>query len=112
MNYLSSSKGMTLIEIMVVIVIVGMLTTVITISANSTLDKSKVETTKIQLLATHQALEMYKVIYGSFPSTEAGLNELVKRGIIKEIPKDSYGNELQYIREDSKTYTLRSISIE
>ncbi len=103
-----SQRGMTLIEIMVVIAILGMMATIITVAYVRYLDQSKVDGTKIQMQNVVQALDAYKVQYGSYPSTEQGLQELVAKGVMPSMPTDKWDREFEYIRNNSSSYTLKS----
>ena len=103
-----SQRGMTLIEIMVVIAILGMMATIITVAYVRYLDQSKVDGTKIQMQNVVQALDAYKVQYGSYPSTEQGLQELAAKGVMPSLPMDKWDREFEYIRNNSSSYTLKS----
>ena len=103
-----SQRGMTLIEIMVVIAILGMMATIITVAYVRYLDQSKVDGTKIQMQNVVQALDAYKVQYGAYPTTEQGLQELVTKGVMPSLPKDKWDREFEYIRNNSSSYTIKS----
>lgn len=103
-----AERGMTLIEIMVVVAILGMMATVVTITFIRYLEQAKADTTKIQIQNMVQALDAYKIQNGSYPSTEQGLQELVNKGVIKSVPKDGWKKDFEYIRESSSKYTLKS----
>ena len=74
-----NEAGMTLIEIMVVLAIIGSIAALITVNVLSYLDESKVETTKIQIKNIEAALDQYKRRHGSYPTTEQGLSALVEK---------------------------------
>jgi len=99
---------MTLIEIMVVIAIMGMMATLITVYFVKQQEQAKVDSTKIQMHNIEDALDAYKIKNGSYPSTEEGLQVLVTQEIMKELPKDMWGREFQYVRHGSRSYTLKS----
>jgi general secretion pathway protein G len=103
-----AERGMTLIEIMVVVAILGMMATVVTITFIRYLEQAKADTTKIQMQNLVQALDAYKIQNGSYPSTEQGLTELVTKQVIKSVPKDGWKKDFEYIRESSSKYTLKS----
>ena len=105
---LASQRGMTLIEIMVVIAILGMMATIITVAYVRYLDQSKVDGTKIQMQNVVQALDAYKVQYGAYPSTEQGLQELASKGVMPSLPKDKWEREFEYIRHNSSSYAIKS----
>lgn len=104
-----SQAGMTLIEIMVVLAIIGSIAAFGVVKIMSSLDKSKVESTKIQIRNIEGALNLYKRDVGSYPSTEQGLGALVEKptvgkipenypsdGYMESVPKDGWGNEFIY----------------
>ncbi len=103
-----TERGMTLIEIMVVVAILGMMATVVTITFIRYLEQAKADTTKIQIQNLVQALDAYKIQFGSYPSTEQGLQELATKQIIKSVPKDGWKKDFEYIRESASKYTLKS----
>jgi hypothetical protein len=55
----------------------------------------------IDTTALTQAINMFHTTEGRYPKD---LQELVKEGMIKEVPKDRYGRQLVY---DAKTGTVR-----
>ena len=105
---LRSQRVMTLIEIMVVIAILGMMATIITVAYVKFLDQSKVDGTKIQMQNVVQALDAYKIQYGSYPTTEQGLGELATKGVMPSLPKDKWDKEFDYIRQSANSYALKS----
>ena len=103
-----NQRGMTLIEIMVVIAILGMMATLITVFYVRQQDQAKVDGTNIQMHNIEQALDAYKIRFHAYPSTEEGIGVLVSKEIMKELPKDMWGNEFQYVRHNARSYTLKS----
>ena len=76
---LREQAGMTLIEIMVVVAIIGSIAALVTVNVLDYLDESKVETTKIQIGNIEGALKQFKRRHGFYPSTEQGLSALVEK---------------------------------
>ena len=102
-------RGMTLLEIMIVIAILGMLASVIVVAVVNQLDRAKISTTKIKIKSVESALHQYKVNYGNYPTQGEGLRVLVNppdggKPFLKdkEIPKDEFGNEMIYLRPARK----------
>ncbi len=105
---LRGEAGMTLIEIMVVITILGIIMTIVGINVVGQLDKAKVGATEIQMKEIEQALTMYKVDHGKYPTTAEGLEALVHPPTTKsgksfpsylqgeEVPTDKWGNPFIY----------------
>ena len=84
---LKNARGMTLIEIMVVITILGLIATVVTVNVLDRLDEAKVETAKTQMKVLEMALDQFRRDNGFYPSTEQGLAALVSKPSIGRIPK-------------------------
>ncbi|HPQ81229.1 MAG TPA: type II secretion system major pseudopilin GspG [bacterium] len=82
-----NARGMTLIEIMVVITILGLIATVVTVNVLDSLDEAKMKTAKTQIKGFEDALEAYRRDAGVYPSTEQGLSALVEKPTIGRIPK-------------------------
>ncbi len=111
-HYPSSSRGFTLIELMVVIVILGVLAAIIAPRVMGRTDEAKVTQAKVQIANFETALKLYKLDNNHYPSTEQGLSALVAKpaiGVIPEnwrdggyiekktVPKDPWGSEYVYI---------------
>src|SRR5690606_28140939 len=75
---LQSERGMTLLEIMIVLVILGGLIGVLATQVTSRLGKARTQEAKIQMSELHKALDMYYTDCGSYPSTEQGLEALIQ----------------------------------
>lgn len=84
---LKSVRGMTLIEIMVVITILGLIATVVTVNVLDRLDEAKIETAKTQMKVLEEALDQFRRDNGFYPSTEQGLQALVEKPTMGRIPK-------------------------
>lgn len=99
---LTGTSGMTLLEIMVVIVIIGMIASLVGVSVLDQLDESKKKSTKVQIQNIASALDLYKLDFGQYPSTSEGLQALVSPGenknpYMKNVPKDEWSKEFIYI---------------
>lgn len=101
---LQNNRGMTLIEIMVVIAIIGLIGGVVVTQVLGFLDEAKVDTAKTQIRSVEDALEHFRRDAGFYPSTEQGLQSLVTKpnvgrtpkryatdGYLKKLPKDPWG---------------------
>ena len=82
-----SVSGLTLIELMAVIMIVGMLATLIGVSVVKRLEEAKKKTTKIQISQLSAGLDAFKMDNGFYPSTEQGLEALVTEPTVGRVPK-------------------------
>ncbi len=72
-------RGFTLIEIMVVVVIIGLLAAVVTQQVMGNVDTARVEKAKQDLRQLETSLDLYKLDNLTFPTTEQGLDALVKK---------------------------------
>jgi general secretion pathway protein G len=104
-----SDSGFTLIELMVVIVIIGLLTTIVVINVLPSQDKAMVQKAKTDIALLDQSVERYRLDNLSYPSTADGLQALVappaglahperyaRGGYIKRLPDDPWGQPYQY----------------
>ena len=107
MPRIRKNTGFTLIEILVVITILGILGALVIPKIMDRPNDARVAATKQQIADTVQALNLYKLDAGSFPSSSQGLGALVQkpssgkvppnwRLYMDQMPKDAWGNELQY----------------
>lgn len=95
------TNGFSFIELMVVIVIIGLLTSVVAINVLPSQDKAMGEKAKADVAILTQAIEMYRMDNLRYPSTDEGLDVLKPRngqqGYIKALPKDPWNNQYQYV---------------
>jgi general secretion pathway protein G len=92
-----AKKGMSLVEIMVVIAIIGVLMTVIAVNVLGYLDDANVSATKIQIKKIDEALTVYAAKHrGTFPSTSEGLEAAKKYFPESKVPVDAWGHNFQY----------------
>ena len=91
---LRRSRGMTLIEIMVVLVILGLIAGAIGFNVFQRLKEAQVQTAKLDLKAISDGVDLYHVETGNWPDNLTGL---VPK-FVKEIRKDPWGNDYQYLR--------------
>lgn len=102
-----SAGGFTLIELLVVLAILALLAGLVGPQVLNQLGGAKSKTAAVQIRDLEQALEMYKLDVGRFPSSDQGLQALVTapggvRGwngpYLKgsRVPEDPWGNAYQY----------------
>jgi len=91
---LRRSRGMTLIEIMVVLVILGMIATAIGVNVFSALKDAQIKTTRLDLQNLSDGVDRYHVETGNWPDNLAALAPK----FVKDVRKDPWGNEYQYLR--------------
>lgn len=102
----ADERGMSLIEIMVVITIIGLIMGVIGVSVFGALDDAKIDTTRNQMQNLSLALKSYKIANGRYPTTSEGLESLInppssakkRRKFLDadKIPVDAWDGEFQY----------------
>lgn len=102
--------GFTLLEVMVVIVILGILASLVVPNLLGNKEKADRQKAVSDIVALENALDMYRLDNGRYPTTEQGLEALLQkpentansrnypsRGYIKRLPKDPWGNDYQYL---------------
>mgnify|MGYP001107044636 FL=1 len=112
---------MTLIEILVVLVLIGIVLGIVGGNFIGRGEKAKADAAKIEIGQIGQALDLYKLETGRYPSSSDGLQALVtapagasnwngpywKRS---QIPKDPWGNEYRYTSPGQKgAYDILSL---
>ncbi|HTY04654.1 MAG TPA: type II secretion system major pseudopilin GspG [Rhodocyclaceae bacterium] len=102
------SRGFTLIEVMIVIVILGVLAALIVPKVMSRPDEARVVAAKHDIATIMQALKLYRLDNRSYPTTQQGLDALVKKpevdpappnwkSYVERLPLDPWGNPYQYL---------------
>ena len=71
-------SGFSLIELMVVLVILGLLTGLVGPQLFGQVDSSKVQTAETQIKMLRGALQTYRLDIGTYPSTDEGLEALMR----------------------------------
>ena len=90
-------EGMTLVEIMVVIAILGTLMTVLAVNLAGRMDDANVDTTILQIKQIETNLQLYAAKKrGKYPSTSDGLDAAAKYFPDGKVPKDAWGNDFLY----------------
>ncbi len=104
------SKGFTLIELMVVLVILGVLAAMIAPKIMDRPDEARIIAAKQDIATIIQSLKMYRLDNIRYPTTEQGLQALVTKpaitpipenwksgGYLEKLPKDPWGNPYVYL---------------
>lgn len=89
-------QAMTLIEIMVVVVIIGILATIIVPNIIDRPDEARVQKARQDIRAFEAALSLYKLDNFNYPDTSQGLQALQGK-YIERVSKDPWGNDYQYV---------------
>lgn len=72
------ATGFTLIEMMAVVAIMAVLSTIVVMNVVDRIEWAKVETTKTKMRALDMALGIYQIERGRFPASDPGLTALVE----------------------------------
>ena len=99
--------GLTLVEILVVITIIGLIMAIVGPRVLNYLGESKVKAAKIQIESFGSALDLYYLDMGSYPNSSDGLTALVQRPGNAEqwngpylkggvVPNDPWGHQYVY----------------
>jgi general secretion pathway protein G len=113
----AARRGLTLLELMIVLIILVGLIAIVGPRLLGTQKKADIRTAQAQIGNLASALKMYAVDMKSFPLTEEGLNALVSapedEALAKnwdgpyieggKLPKDPWGSDFQYEFEASET---------
>lgn len=118
------TRGFTLIELIMVVVILGVLAALVVPNFTGRTQEAKITAASTQLSSFDVALQMYEGENGVYPTTAQGLKALVekpttspvpdqwKRPYLKNgIPADPFGTEYKYVspgKNNSDSYDLSS----
>ncbi len=80
--------GFTLIEIMVVITILGVLAALIVPRVVGRTDDAKIGAAKQDIASIMQALKLYRLDNGRYPTTDQGLQALITRPTTEPMPSN------------------------
>ncbi len=105
-------RGMTLIEIMVVVAILGMIAGVVGVAVMGRFNEAKIQTAQLDIKGFADGLRLFKLKHSRFPTTAEGLGILYTEGFLEGEPKkDPWGNDYVYISPGTKhqdTYDIIS----
>ncbi len=107
---MQSRRGFTLIEVLVVVAILGILAAIVVPRIMDRPDEARRVAAKQDVASIVQALKLYRLDNGFYPSTDQGLLALVQRptsnpqpsnwkqgGYLERLPKDPWGGDYQYL---------------
>lgn len=101
-------RGFTLVEIMVVVVILGILASLIVPRVLGRTDEARAVAAKQDVAAVMQALKLYRLDNGRYPTIDQGLQALLAKPqtqpvptnwkqYLDKLPKDPWGNGYHYL---------------
>lgn len=110
----TKQSGFTLIEIMIVVVILGILASIVVPNIMESPNEARIVKAKQDIRTLEGALNLYKLDNFNYPTTDQGLESLVtkpagqpeaknwkKKGYMKKLPKDPWGNDYLYLSPGS-----------
>jgi general secretion pathway protein G len=111
----SSTRGFTLIEVMIVVVILGILAAVVIPKILDRPDQARVIAATSDIRVILQQLKLYRLDNAAYPSTDQGLQALVLKpttnpiptnwkpgGYLEKLPNDPWGRPYQYLNPGLK----------
>ncbi len=109
----SRRRGFTLIEIMVVLVILGVMAALIVPNLLDRTDDARATAARTDISNLMQALKLYKLDNQRFPTSEQGLEALVRKptsgpapvnwkSYVEKLPNDPWGKSYQYLNPGVK----------
>lgn len=109
----ASSKGFSLVELLIVMVIIGLIASLVGPAMFGKVDSSKVKTAEAQMQLLGTAIDTYRLDVGDFPTKLDDLLNSTGRHwdgpyLPKAIPNDPWDNPYFYERNGS-SYTLQSL---
>jgi general secretion pathway protein G len=113
MNSLNRVRGFTLIELLVVLVIIGVLGALVVPNLFSSLDDARATAARTDINTLVQSLKRYKLDNQRFPTSEQGLDSLVRKPTagpgpvnwkpyLDKLPNDPWGRPYQYLNPGVK----------
>ena len=109
----TSQSGVTLIEVMVVVIILGILAAIVVPRVMDRPDAARITKSKQDIRAMESALNLYKLDNFVYPTTDQGLEALVVKPsgtpeprnwkkYLDRLSKDAWGGDYQYLSPGSK----------
>ena len=102
----AARRGMTLIEIIVVITILALLTAAVSVAVIPQLDAAKVDRAYLGIANIQNALKTYYAKKGNYPETGTGLKALVDAQILDKMPQDPWDSDYVYMLEGGKPVVI------
>jgi len=101
-----SRRGLSLIEIIVVITIVAMLMSAVAVYAVGVHRTSQRTTARLDVKNAATALELYRATKGRYPDPREGFEPLLRAKTLKELPRDPWGTPLEWRAVDGEPLVI------
>lgn len=112
LNFLKRNNGFTLVELLVVIVILAILTSIAIPSYAIVKNRARESATKTEMNNIARALDIYISENQSYPAEDDFPDALIAAGIMESfIANDAWGTSYQY-SSGSSSYILRSFGVD
>lgn len=109
-------SGFTMLELLIVLVILGLLTSLVAPKMLGKVDSSKQDSAVLQMQMFTTALDTYRLDVGSYPESLSELTSSQQRGwdgpyLPTSVPMDPWGNAYSYSLNSNSVrgYDLRSL---
>jgi general secretion pathway protein G len=110
MSFKRRNRGFTLIEVMVVVVILSILAAIVVPKIMGRPDEARIAKARQDIRALESALNLYKLDNFNYPTTDQGLEALVRKpslppvpnnwkegGYVDRLPKDPWDREYLFL---------------
>ena len=117
---MKARRGFTLLEVMVVMFILGLLATLVAPKIMGRAEDARRTKAVADMKGIEQALNLYRLDGGGYPTTEQGLEALVRKperppvprtwnpnGYLERVPLDPWGHPYVYLGDGAR-FTLKS----
>ncbi|MCC5851805.1 MAG: type II secretion system major pseudopilin GspG [Alkalimonas sp.] len=107
---MNKQRGFSLLELMVVIVILGIIASLVVPNVMGNKEEADRQKAVVDIQQLENALDMYRLRNGFYPTTEQGLRALVEPatmepvprsfpegGFIRRLPRDPWGQDYQLV---------------
>lgn len=116
---LPADAGLTILELMIVLVILSLIGTVVAVQVVGQMDRAKVDVARLQMRQLQNALTLFQLDTHRYPTAAEGLAVLVEppqdpagwRGPYiknKDLLADPWGRTIAYAIDDTGAYVLTS----